>query len=248
MSPSFNGKVAFVTGAGTGIGAAVAEMLSARGAKVALFARRRELLEQVAERIRAAGGEALVCLGDVSKAQDLENAIAATVETFGALNLAVNNAGIIHESHPITELSVETWDKVIAVNLSGIFYGMKFQIPRMMAAGGGAIVNISSIFADRAFPTNAAYVTAKHGIRGLTRTAAREFVKNGVRINEVMPGLFATDMTAAEPEQSAALAAMVPLGRLGNVEEVAAAICFLLSDEASYITGTQLAVDAGFLA
>ena len=248
MIQSFNGKVALVTGAGTGIGAGVAKMLAARGACVTLLARRREPLEAVAAQIAQAGGEALVVPGDTSRHEDMQNAVARTVERFGALHLAVNNAGIIHKNKPIPELDIEEWDRAIAINLSGIFYGMKYEIPAMLAAGGGAIVNISSIFGDRAFPTNAGYVASKHGVRGLTRTAAREFVQQGIRVNEIMPGLFDTDMSASEPEQSAALAAMVPLGRLGNVDEVAAAICFLLSDEASYITGAQLAVDAGFLA
>ena len=247
MVQSLKGKVALVTGAGTGIGGAVAKMLAARGARVTLVARRRDPLEAMAAEIAKAGGEALVVPGDVSRHEDMKNAVAKTVERFGALHLALNNAGILHKSALIPDLDVGEWDRAIAINLSGIFYSMKYEIPAMLAAGGGAIVNISSVFGDRAFPTNAAYVASKHGIRGLTRTAAREFVRQGIRVNEVMPGLFDTDMSASEPEQCAALAAMVPLGRLGNVEEVAAAICFLLSDEASYITGAQLAVDAGFL-
>lgn len=246
MTKPFDNKVALVTGAGTGIGAGVAKMLARRGARVTLVGRRREPLDTVAAQIRDAGGVALVVQGDVASHDDMQNAVARTVDHFSALHLAVNNAGIVQEGTPIAETSVEEWNRVIAINLSGIFYGMKYQIPAMLAAGGGAIVNISSIFSERGIPGSAAYVAAKHGIHGLTRTAAREYVKQNIRVNEILPGMTATDMTAGSP-QTDALTAIVPLGRLGTPEEVAAAICFLLSDEAAYITGARLAVDAGFL-
>ena len=159
-SETFKNQTALVTGAGRGIGAATARMLASRGAKVALVSRTAEQLEAVARSIRDAGGEALVCQADVSRAKDMENAVARAADTFGALHLAVNNAGIIIDHKPVQDTSIEDWDRIIGVNLSGIFYGMKYQIPKMIEAGGGAIVNISSVYSDRGFPLNAGYVTA----------------------------------------------------------------------------------------
>jgi NAD(P)-dependent dehydrogenase (short-subunit alcohol dehydrogenase family) len=243
---SFEGRVALVTGAGTGIGAASAMLLAERGAAVGLVGRRREPLELLAERIRAASGRALVAVGDVSVAEDSRRIVDAVVAEFGGLQHAVNNAGIGGNTGKLTDVAAEEWDEAIAVNLSGVFYGMKYQIPAIIAAGGGSIVNVSSVFVDRAGP--APYTAAKAGIRGLTRSAAKNYAALGVRVNEVEPGVTESEMTAANPEGTARLAANIPMARLALPDELARAIAFLLSDDASYVTGAHLAVDGGFLA
>jgi NAD(P)-dependent dehydrogenase (short-subunit alcohol dehydrogenase family) len=248
MTQAFTDKVAFVTGAGTGIGAATAEMLAQRGAKVALMGRRPGPLESVAQRIRQAGGEALVTPGDVSRAPDVEQAVTRTVETFGGMHLAVNNAGVAADHKLIPDIELDEWNSIIGINLSGVFYGLKYQIPAMLASGGGAIVNISSVAGDRGVPGRAGYVAAKHGIHGLTRTAALEYASQNIRVNEIRTGMIDTEMASSNPDDSALLIAQTPLGRLGRVEEMAVAICFLLDGGASFVNGACLAVEAGLLA
>ena len=244
----FAEQVAFVTGAGTGIGAATAEMLAARGARVTLVGRRRLYLDAVAERIKRAGGTALSLAADVSKSGDVESAVARTVATFGALHLAVNNAGVSGDNMDLTEMTPEQWNATIATNLSAVFYGMKFQIPAIVTAGGGAIVNVTSVYADRGLFRHAAYSASKHGVRGLTRAAAIDYANRGVRINELQPGVIATPMTGTDEAATAQIAARIPMGRIGQSLEPAEAICFLLSEAAAYITGTHFSVDGGFLA
>lgn len=243
---TFEGSSALVTGAGTGIGAATAAVLAERGAAVALVGRRRKPLEELAGRIRSGGGRALVVVGDVSVADDSRRIVDAVVAEFGGLQHAVNNAGIGGNTGKLAEVAPEEWDEAIAVNLSGVFYGLRYQIPAIIAAGGGSIVNVSSVFVDRAGP--APYTAAKAGIRGLTRSAAKNYAALGVRVNEIEPGVTESEMTAANPEGTARLATNIPMGRLAHPEELARSIAFLLSDEASYITGAHLAVDGGFLA
>ncbi|MEV7289674.1 SDR family NAD(P)-dependent oxidoreductase [Streptomyces sp. NPDC093252] len=244
----FTDRVALVTGAGSGMGAATAVLLAERGAAVTLVGRRPEKLAEVARRIEDAGGRALAVPGDVSDAADVEQAVRRTVETFGALHYGVNNAGVTGNFIPTADLPLEYWRTVIGINLDGLFFGLKYQIPAIVASGGGAIVNVSSVFADRGGPT-VEYSTAKHGIRGLTRTAAKEYGAQGVRINELQPGVIDSEMTRANPDGTQEVAERgVPLGRIGRGEEIATAVAFLLSDDASYITGAHLAVDGGFLA
>lgn len=244
----FTGKVAIVTGAGSGTGEATALLLASQGAAVTVTGRRAGKLEDVARRIRKDGGRALVAAGDVSRPQDVQDAVRRTVEEFGALHYGVNNAGVTGVFTPTGEMTAEDWQRVVAINLSGLFYGLRYEIPAILAAGGGAIVNVSSVFADRGGPT-AEYSAAKHGIRGLTRTAAREYGRKSIRINELQPGVIDTEMTQANPEGTQHVAETgIPLGRTGRSEEVATAVAFLLSDQASYITGAHLAVDGGFLA
>jgi NAD(P)-dependent dehydrogenase (short-subunit alcohol dehydrogenase family) len=186
--------------------------------------------------------------GDVSRPEDVQRAVARTVAEFGALHYAVNNAGISGSFTPLPEMTVDEWRRTVDTDLSSLFYGLKYEIPAILAAGGGAIVNVSSVFADRGGPT-ADYSSAKHGIRGLTRTAAIQYGRRGIRVNELQPGVIDTEMTQGNPEGAQRVAERgIPLGRLGTGDEIATAIAFLLSDDASYINGAHLAVDGGFLA
>lgn len=244
----FLNKVALVTGAGTGMGAATAVLLAERGANVVLAGRREQPLRDVAESITAAGGQALVVPGDVSDPAAAARLVETTVAQFGALHYAVNNAGVASESHDLPELPLQVWDQTIAINLSALFYGMRAQLPAIAAAGGGAIVNVSSVYADRGLPTRAAYSASKHAIRGLVRSAAVDWASRGIRINELQPGVIDTPMLDEGGEETDAVVNFIPARRLGEPREIATAVAFLLSDDASYITGAHLAVDGGFLA
>jgi NAD(P)-dependent dehydrogenase (short-subunit alcohol dehydrogenase family) len=248
MEKQFEGKVALVTGAGSGMGREAALLLAERGAAVSLIGRRGDKLTDVADEITAAGGQALAVTCDVSDPEDMERAVRETVEAFGALHYAVNNAGVSGSPEAIPDISVESWNRTIGIDLSSLFYGLKYEIPAILAAGGGAIVNVSSVFADRGGPT-IDYSSAKHGIRGLTRTAAIQYGREGIRVNELQPGVIDTEMTQANPEATEKVAGdRIPTARVGSGREIATAIAFLLSDEASYINGAHLAVDGGFLA
>jgi NAD(P)-dependent dehydrogenase (short-subunit alcohol dehydrogenase family) len=244
----FANKVVLVTGAGTGIGADTAILLAERGAKVVLVGRTEGPLRDVEGRIVTAGGEALVVVADVSDLAAFENAVEDTVRTFGALHYAVNNAGIASQDCDVRDLPKDVWDETIAINLSSLFYCMKTELSAIDIAGGGAIVNVSSVFADRGLPQRAAYSASKHGIRGLTRATAIEWATRNIRINELQPGVIETPMTDKEPETTAQVASTIAAKRLGKGRECATAIAFLLSDDASYITGAHLAVDGGYLA
>jgi NAD(P)-dependent dehydrogenase (short-subunit alcohol dehydrogenase family) len=246
-SDEFSGRSAFVTGAGTGIGAATARELAARGASVALMGRRTAVLEETAAAIRGNGGEVLVLAGDVANARDVENAVRETVAAFGALHLAVNNAGVDGGTQKLADVSVESWYDTIGINLSGVFFGLKFQIPAIIASGGGSIVNVSSVFSDRGLPQHAPYTASKHGIHGLTRAAAHDYAADKVRINELLPGVIDTPMLDSNRAMVDQMTAFIPQRRLGQPAEVARAICFLLGDGASYMTGARVAVDGGFL-
>lgn len=243
----FAGRTALVTGAGSGIGSAIARLLAARGAGVSLVGRQEEPLRELAAEISAAGGTALVVPGDVSEPAAVEHAVAETVRHFGALHLAVNNAGTSGAHHDVPDLPEDEWNRTIGINLSGVFHGLKYQIPAIKAAGGGAIVNISSVFADRGLSHRAAYSASKHGLRGLTRAAAADWARHGIRINELQPGVIPVPRQQGNPDEVAKIAEKIPARRLGTGEEVAKAAAFLLSDEASYVTGAHLAVDGGFL-
>ncbi|WP_169949218.1 SDR family NAD(P)-dependent oxidoreductase [Microbispora sp. H11081] len=244
----FHDKVALVTGAGTGMGAATAILLAERGARVTLVGRREEPLREVAAQITKAGGEALVLPADVSDTRAVQRVVTTMVERFGSLHYAVNNAGVSSENHDLPDLPEETWERTLAINLSSIYYGMKAQLPVIHASGGGAIVNVSSVFADRGLPLRAAYSASKHGIRGITRSAAQDWAARGVRINELQPGVIATPMLdSANEGEAEGIAAAIAARRVGEPREIATAVAFLLSDDASYITGAHLAVDGGFL-
>lgn len=249
MSDSdFTGRVAIVTGGASGIGAAIARELGARGAHVIVSDLGEAAAGTVAADIRAAGGKADACAADVTQAADMERLAAFAVEKGGALHLAVNNAGIGGPSAPAGEYPLDGWRQVIDVNLNGVFYGMRYQIPAMLAAGGGAIVNMASILGSVGFANSAAYVAAKHAVLGLTKTAAMEYAAQGIRVNSVGPAFIDTPLLSNNLDEATlgALAGMHPAGRLGTPEEVSALTCFLLSDRASFITGSYHLVDGGY--
>jgi NAD(P)-dependent dehydrogenase (short-subunit alcohol dehydrogenase family) len=232
MTQPFADKSALVTGAGSGMGAATAILLAERGAAVTLVGRRRTKLDEVADEIRRAGGRPLVHEGDVSDPEDVRRAVEHTVAEFGGLDLAVNNAAIAGSTGTrIADIGIEEFQRTVAIDFASIFYGMKYEIAAMLQSGrGGAIVNVSSVFADRGLHGD--YSGSKHGIRGLTRSAAKDYGEQGIRVVELQPGVIDTEMTAADPEGTAAVAATgIPLRRTGSGREIATVVAFLLSDD-----------------
>ncbi|MCC2976583.1 glucose 1-dehydrogenase [Sphingomonas sp. PL-96] len=247
MEKEFAGKVAIVTGAASGIGAATARRLAAAGAAVVVADFNRDGAEAVAEAI---GGEARAYVIDLGDFDAIERMVAWTVDTFGRLDVAVNNAGIGGDSKGVVDYDPEMWRRVQAVNLDGIFGCMKYQIPAMIASGGGAIVNMASALGIVAQRNNAAYIASKHAIIGITKSAALDYADQGIRVNAIAPGYIDTPLVRSVVSQEAfdAIVALHPVGRLGTPEEIAAAAVFLLSDHASFITGTVQAVDGGYTA
>lgn len=249
MSSILENKVALVTGAGSGIGRAVAIGYAAAGARVVVSDISREGGEQTVALIRQAGGDALFVLANTSLPLDNEALVAATVKHYGALHIACNNAGVSAPPADIGDYEIENWDQVIGVNLSGVFYGMRYQLPALLASGGGAIVNMASILGQVATRQNSAYVAAKHGVVGLTKAAALEYATRGIRVNSVGPGYIDTPLLQTMSEEARApLIAQHPLGRLGTSAEVAELVVWLSSDLASFVTASYYAVDGGLLA
>lgn len=250
MEATFKDKVALVTGAGSGIGAAIARQLARGGAKVVVADIVLDHAEMVAAEITAAGGIAIAAMVDVADAIEVEALVDFARRTFGGLHLAVNNAGIGGPSAPTGEYPLDGWHHVINVNLNGAFYGLRYEIPAILASGGGAIVNMASILGTLGFAQAPAYVAAKHGLVGLTKTAAIEYAKHGIRINAVGPGFIDTPLLSNNLDAAALgyVTSLHPLGRLGTSEEVAELTCFLLSDAAGFITGSYRLVDGGYSA
>lgn len=250
MSKEFEGKVALVTGAASGIGAACALQLAASGTAVVVADLDEEGAKKVVAEIEAKGGKAAPFRIDVSVPEEVAAMVAFAKKTFGALHLAVNNAGIGGPSAPVAEYPLDGWRKVIDINLMSVFYCMHYEIPAMLEAGGGAIVNMSSILGTQGFANSSAYVAAKHGVVGLTKTAAMEYATKNIRVTAVGPGFIETPLVTnnIDPEALKQITALHPVARLGKPEEVAALTCFLLSDKASFITGSYHLVDGAYTA
>jgi NAD(P)-dependent dehydrogenase (short-subunit alcohol dehydrogenase family) len=248
MNGNMNGKVALVTGASGGIGLATARTFAEAGASVALSARRAELINEAVERLTAAGFKALAVPADVTDASQVSAMVARTVEHFGRLDYAVNNAGVINERGPAHALLEQEWDRLISVNLTAVWLCMKHELAQMVRQGSGAIVNVSSVAGLRAAPGLAAYNASKHGVVGLSKCTGVEYASQGIRVNAICPGWVETPMTAeygSDPEHRRQMIASEPIGRTAQPEEIANTAVWLCSDGASYITGEAIAVDGG---
>jgi NAD(P)-dependent dehydrogenase (short-subunit alcohol dehydrogenase family) len=244
----FEGKVAFITGGNSGIGKATAFAFVREGARVALAARRQKEGDEVVAEIERMGGEGAFIQTDVREAAQVEAAVNKTVETFGSLDFAFNNAGILNKLGPIDQLSIEEWNDSIATNLTGVWLCMKYEIQQMLKQGHGVIVNNSSTHGLISTPFGVSpYDASKSGVIGITRSAAMENAKRGIRVNVVCPGEIDTPMMAIplSEEALARIRSRQPMGRGGTPEEVAEAVIFLCSDGASFITGASLVIDGG---
>lgn len=247
---NFTGKTAIVTGGGSGIGAAVCRDLGRYGATVIVADLDEDGARATAAEIDRAGGKAHARKVDTSRAEEVGTLVSFALETTGGLHLLVNNAGIGGPAAPTGDYPLDGWHKVIDVNLNGVFYGLRYGLPAIEAAGGGAVVNMASILGSVGFQTSSAYVAAKHGVVGLTKTAAMEYAQRGIRINSVGPAFIRTPLLDKNLDEDTltTLAGRHAVGRLGTSEEVSALTCFLLSDEASFITGSYHLVDGGYTA
>ncbi len=250
LKVNLEGKIAIVFGASVGIGAATAEIMALSGAKVVLASRNEDKLAECVKDIESNGGEAAYIKTDVSKLDDVQKAVDFTVGKYGGLDIVVNNAGINRAPAPIHEISLKDFEDIIDINLKGVFYGMRTSIPEIMKRGGGAIVNISSVGGLIAAPGISPYCTTKHGVIGMSKSAACDVAPN-IRVNVVCPGNTNTAIFNDWQKDDAArdaMAAMSPLNRIAEPYEIGAAIAWLASDAASFVTGAVLAVDGGYVA
>ena len=252
MAGRLDGKVALVTGGGSGIGQATALIFAREGAKVVAADITVEGGEETVRQIQAAGGDATFVKTDVSKAAEVEALVNKTVETYGQLDCAFNNAGIEGAAKFTTECTEEEFDRTIAVNVTGVWLCMKYEIQHMLSHGGGSIVNTASAAGLIGLPSASDYVASKHAVVGLTKTAALEYAKSGIRVNAVCPGAIATPMIArsaqAIPGFDELAVAMEPVGRFGQSSEIGEAVAWLCSDAASFVTGIPMSVDGGMVA
>ena len=244
--------MALVTGGSSGIGRASALAFTGEGAKVIVADVNIEGGEETVGMIKEAGGEAMFVEANVSKAADVEALVDRAVERYGGLDCAFNNAGVDTLRFPVGECAEEEWDRVLGINLKGVMLCLRYEIRHMLTRGGGVIVNNSSVVGLIGSPLSPAYISSKHGVVGLTRSAALDYAKKGIRVNAVCPGVTRTGITEAfiqaTPDGAAQLAAQSPMGRMGEPEEIAAAVIWLCSDESSFVTGHALAIDGGWTA
>ncbi len=243
-------KVAIVTGAGAGIGKAIAQLYAKEGAKVVVSDINEQHGQEVVESILKSGGEAIFIKADTSSPEDNKNLVSKTVEKFGRLDIACNNAGIGGPAQLTGEYDIEAWNKVINVNLNGVFYGCHFQLEQMSKNGGGNIVNIASIHGTVAAPMSVAYTAAKHAVVGLTKNIAVEYAQQNIRCNAVGPGYILTPLLEdnLNSEMQKAIASKAPINRLGKAEEIAELVLFLSSDKSSFTTGAYYIADGGYTA
>ena len=252
MAGKMEGKVALITGGSKGIGRATALAFAREGAKVVIADIAVEKCADTAKKITDDGGEAHCIETDVSKTNQVRALIDEIVTLYGRLDYAFNNAGIEGKQAPTAESTEDNWDLVIDINLKGVWLCLKYEIAQMLRQGGGAIVNTSSVAGVIGYPNISAYTASKHGVLGLTKTAALEYAKNNIRVNAVCPGVIRTAMierfTDNDPQVEKQMAESAPVGRMGTPEEIADAVVWLCSDEASFVTGHPLVIDGGRVA
>ncbi len=252
MTQQFSGKVALVTGGASGLGRASAIALTREGARVVVSDVMVSEGEATVQMIKQSGGQAIFIKADVTKSGEVEAMVAETVRTFGRLDFALNNAGVDGVRARTADYPEDVWHQVININLTGVFLCLKFELPVMVNQGSGVIVNMSSVAGVTGFPGHAAYTASKHGVIGLTKTAAIDYAKAGIRVNAICPAYTRTPMVTRMLEQAhdleAKLISRVPLRRLGTAEEIAQAVIYLFSDSASFITGHSLVMDGGIVA
>ena len=242
-------KVVLITGGTSGIGKTTALKFGSEGSKVVISGRRESEGQAVVDEIKAAGGEATFVRADIANEDEVKAMVAKTVETYGGLNVAFNNAGV-ELGGPLVETERADFQRLFDINVWGVLTSMKYEIPEMIKGGGGSIINTSSVAGHIGMAGASVYIATKHAVEGLTKTAALEYVEQGIRVNSVAPGGIETAMIDrfAGPDDQAGIAAMHPMGRFGKPQEIADAVYFLASDGASFITGESLKVDGGFLA